>query len=65
MKSIGLTPETRADGSWIGFDAARADPLEDDPDHPFAGLPRPFSTADAAGLEGFKPEHPMAVVTEP
>ena len=49
LASIGHEPEQRSDGSWVGFDAAKQDPLADE-DHPFASLPRPVSTVDAAGV---------------
>eukprot|EP00238_Polyblepharides_amylifera_P007068 CAMPEP_0196577618 /NCGR_PEP_ID=MMETSP1081-20130531/6654_1 /TAXON_ID=36882 /ORGANISM="Pyramimonas amylifera, Strain CCMP720" /LENGTH=205 /DNA_ID=CAMNT_0041896589 /DNA_START=126 /DNA_END=740 /DNA_ORIENTATION=+ len=33
LEKIGMEPETRADGTWKGFDAAKINPL-DDPEHP-------------------------------
>ena len=49
LASIGLVPERNADGSWVGFDPAYTDPLAD-PEHPFAALSRPISTAAAADI---------------
>ena len=39
LRSIGLEPETRADGSWIGDDPNAIDPM-DHPAHPFNALVR-------------------------
>lgn len=37
LASMGMEPETEADGSWVGFDPQRSAPLED-PHHPFHAL---------------------------
>lgn len=53
LKQLGMDPERNADGSWIGFDPKRQDPLRDS-SHPLFSKAKPgdeqptVSTVDAA-----------------
>jgi len=40
LATLGLQPEWRADGTWIGFDPSKTEPLAD-PEHPLHGFTAP------------------------
>lgn len=50
LQQLGMEPEQNADGSWIGFDPSKQDPLRDDLRHPLNALKSvyPELTVDAA-----------------
>lgn len=39
LEAMGMEPETNPDGSWVGYDPSRVNPL-DDPEHPFNDIVR-------------------------